>query len=509
MALPVTAAATAAADQDPVVIVQDSEPSTLDPCYSGSICELNIIELIMDTVVTLDEDQNIIPNLATKWEVSEDNLSWTFTLREDVYFSDGVQLTANDVKYTFDRTMDPDNQCTGNYLWCIDGMYYEEIEVVDDFTFIVHTSEPCPCMPTYMADICVIPQHYYEGLDKSEASVAPLGSGAYVLESWDTVNNIVTLTKNHDWWKEKSGESAGDIETLVWKSSSEESSRVADLVSGGCDVINNVSTDFAAQVEASANYVSTEGSRREYIGITENNGNTVNNVTEFRQALNYAIDVQTIIDTLRGGAGTRTGTFVAEPYSDPDCLPYDYDPEMAAALMEEAGIIDSDGDGYVEYNGEKVHLVLAATGHYSKDTEIMTAVGSYLDNVGIENEVLVIEWSTFNSQANDYEIEADLWFRTSGSVCEVQTDLTDFLSNNSANYGVWNNDEYDALFAELANTFDEEERYEKGYELQQLMREEAPVIFFDFATNAYGVSDKITWTPTKDGRMHFHEATYN
>ena len=499
----------AADGQEDVVIVQSGEPTTLDPCFSSSNSEIQIMTHIFDPIVTLNDKEEVIPWIATEWEVSEDGLSWTFKMRDDVTFSDGEKMTANDVKYTFDRTTDPELNCDGNYLWCLDGMYYESTEVVDDYTFIIHTSKPCPCITTYLADVLVLPQHYYEGLALEESTVKPLGSGAYTVDSWDTANNIIILKKNHDYWAEKSGDVTGNIETLVWKTSTEESTRVSELISGGADLINTVSADFKDQVESSSNYISAEGTRREFIGITMNNGNEVNKDTAFRTALNYAVDVQTIIDTLRGGESERTGTFANPPYSDPDCPAYAYDVEKAQQILDDAGITDSDGDGFREYNGEKIHEVLTATGHYAKDTEIMTTVASYLEQVGIECEVTVTEWSTFVSQINDRTVEADLWFMTSGSVSEIQTDMTDFLSTNTGNYGVWECADYDAKFAELANTFDEDERMKVGYELQEIMYNDPPIIFFDFAANAYGTSDKIDYTPRADGRIILLNSMYN
>ncbi len=496
-------------DQKEVVVMQSGEPATLDPCYSGSGSEIQIMTHIFDPIVTLNMEEEVIPWIATEWEVSEDGLAWTFKMRDDVTFSDGKPMTAADVKYTFDRTTNPDNLCDGNYLWCLDGMYYESTEIVDDYTFIIHTSVPCPCITTYLADIMILPEHYYTGLAKEEATVAPLGSGAYTLESYDTANNVITLKKNHNYWAEKSGDITGNIETLVWKTSTEESTRVAELVSGGADVINTVSIDFKDQVDSAAAYVSSEGTRREFIGITMNNGNEVNKETDFRVALNYAIDVQTIIDTLRGGESTRTGTFANPPYSDPSGAVYEYDPDKAIEILEAAGITDSDGDGFREYNGEKIHEVLTASGHYSKDTEIMTAVSSYLSAIGIENEVTVTEWSTLVSQIDERQVVADLWFMTSGSVSEIQTDMTDFLSTNTGNYGVWESADYDAEFSELAETFDSDERMQKGYELQAIMFNDPPIVFFDFMSNAYGLSDKVTWTPRKDGRILLMDAVYN
>ena len=92
---------------------------------------------------------------------------------------------------------------------------------------------------------------------------------------------------------------------------------------------------------------------------------------------------------------------------------------------------------------------------------------------------------------------------------EVQTDLTDFLSTNASNYGSWVNEEFDAKMEELSAEFDEDARMQLGYECQQIMREDPPIVFFSMGDNAYGVSDKITWEPQDSGRMLFYNATYN
>jgi len=496
--------------QTPVVVVQGAEPSTLDPCFSGSTSEIQIMEHIFDSLTTHDENNEIVGCVAKSWESSEDGLTWTFHLRDDITFSDGEKLTAADCKYTFDRTMDPATQATGNYLWVLDGISYESSAVVDDTTFTITTSVPCPIMPTYMADILIIPEHYYSTLDTTKTQTAPLGSGPYVLESWDTANNVITLTKNNDYWGIKAGTVTGDIETIVWKCATEDSSRVAEIVSGSADIINKVPADMADQITGSgvATYLSTIGSQRQYIGINFKSQEVFSELA-FRQALNYAFDADTVIKTLRGGVGTRVATFVNEPYADPDCKPYEFNPDKAKELMEAAGIKDSDGDGIREFNGEPIHLVLTACGRYSKDVEIMQAYAQNLKDVGIDAEVVQEDWSTFVSELDSKELKCDMYFLGSGSVFEVQTDLTDFLSTNASNYGSWVNSDFDAKMDELSAAFDDSARMQIGYELQQIMREDCPIVFFTMGDNAYGISNRISWTPAKSGRIHLTNATYN
>ena len=500
-----------ASAQEAIVITQKAEPSTLDPCFSGSTSELQIMEHIFDTFTAYDEDNNIVGNVAESWEVSDDGLTWTFYLRDDIYFSHAEQLTADDVKSTFDRTTDEDTMATGNYLWVLDGISYESCSVVDDFTVEITTSTPCPIITTYLADIMIIPEHYYSAISTEESQTAPLGSGAYILESWDTANNIVTLKKNHDYWGIEAGTCTGDIETLVWRVSTEDSSRVAELVSGGTDLINSVPADMIDQIEGASGVssISMIGGQRQYIGINQISGNPVLRERNFRQALNYAFDADSVIQTLRGGVGERVATFVNPPYADPDCLPYEYDPDMAMSLMDEIGVVDTDGDGIREYEGQNINLVLTATGRYSKDVEIIQAYAQNLTDVGLGAQVVQAEWSTFSSQLDTKELDCDLFFLGSGSVFEVQTDLTDMLSTNASNYGGWVNEEFDAKMRELSVEFDEDERMLLGYEAQQIMREDAPIVFFSMGDNSYGVSDRFTWTPATSGRILLYNATYN
>lgn len=498
-----------AGEQDAIVVIQKSEPSTLDPCFSGAICESNIMDLIFDTFTTFDENNEIVGNVAESWKVSDDGLTWTFNLRDDIYFPDGEQLTADDVKYTFDRTTDPDTMATGNYLWVLDGISYESCNVVSDFVVEIVTSIPCPIITTYLADVFIIPEHYYRSLDTTKSQTQPMGSGPYQLESWDTANSIITLKKNPDYWGIDAGVCTGDIETFIWKTGSEDSSRVAEMVAGGADLITDVPVDMSSQIENSgiATYSCTEGSRRLYFGFTLYNQEFTNEVA-FRQAMNYAFDADSCIDTLWGGVGTRTASYTNNPWADPDCEPYPYDPEKAKELLDSIGMSDTDGDGWREWKGEKVTLKVGSCGNYSKEDEIAQAFVQNLIDIGLDAVAQTYDAATYSSAKSEKTLDCDLFFNGSGSVMEVQTDLTDFLSGNEANYCGWANEEFDAKMAELSTAFDYDDRMQLGYEAQEIMREDAPIVFFSMANLSYGISHKLDWTPTQNGRINLKNATY-
>lgn len=500
-----------AGEQDAIVVIQKSEPSTLDPCFSGTIVEGNIMDLIFDPLTTFNEENEVVGAVAESWEVSDDGQVWTLNLRDDIYFSDGEQLTADDVKYTIDRTLDPATMSSGNYLWVLDGISYESCKVINDFTIEITTSQPCFIVPTYFADnLYVLPEHYYSSIDTTKSQTEPMGSGPYVLESWNTANSIITLKKNPDYWGIKAGTCTGDVETFVWKTIIEDSSRVAEMAAGSADLITDVPIDMSGQIENSgvAKYSCIEGSRRLYFGFAFYNDREFNNKVEFRQALNYAFDGQSCIDTLWGGVGTYTASCVNMPWKDPDCEPYPYDPEKAKELLDSIGMSDTDGDGWREWKGEKVTLTIGSCGNYSKEDEIAQAFAQNLIDIGLETIAKNYDAATYSVAKSERTLDCDLFFNGAGSVMEVQTDLTNFLASNEANYGDWVCEEFDAKMEELSNASDEEDRMQLGYEAQEIMKEDAPMVFFSMANLSYGISHKLDWTPTQNGRINLKNATY-
>jgi len=191
-----------AVDGDWLLSRLSNEPAHLNPLTYSDAYAAALVDLMFDSMLDRDnETLEIIPKLAEKWEVSEDHLEYTFLLRKDAVFSDGTPLTAHDVKFTFDKLMDPATDAARLRN------YYQDItscEVVDDHTVRFTCARPYFKHLTMLGGLSVIPRHIYgEGdFNTHTRNREPLGSGPYVFESWETGLQI-TLARNKRYWGDK------------------------------------------------------------------------------------------------------------------------------------------------------------------------------------------------------------------------------------------------------------------------------------------------------------------
>ena len=298
-------------DQSPVVVLQGIDPTTLDPYFRTQIPENNVMLAVFDLLVMWDEEGNVAPHLATSWEAVDD-VTWEFKIRDGVTAHNGEVVDANDVAYSFERGVDPEVGALGTIPWIFGNIKYDHAEVVDNLTVRVHTTEPVPDLPSFMKEMFIVPQEYYESTPLEEAARTPVGSGPFRFVEWQKGNQI-TVEAYQDYWG-----GAPDIQTVIWRPVPESSSRIAELNTGAADIIVNVPPDLQNQVDSQFGRVETvEGLRRIFIGFVFY-GHEAMKDKRVRQALNYGVDFQKIIDGLLSGNGRRTGTFANPPDQAPN-----------------------------------------------------------------------------------------------------------------------------------------------------------------------------------------------
>jgi peptide/nickel transport system substrate-binding protein len=492
--------------QEPVVVLQGIDPTTLDPYFRTQIPENNVMLAVFDLLVMWDEFGNVVPHIATDWQLV-DELTWEFKIREGVTAHNGEVIDANDVAYSFSRAVDPEVGAKGVLPWIFGNIQFDRAEVVDDYTVRIHTKAPIPDLPSFMKEMFIIPQDYYESTPLDEAARNPVGSGPFEFVEWRKGDRVI-VEANKDYWA-----GAPEIQRVIWRAVPETGSRIAELNTGGADIIVNVPPDLADQIDpAYGRVVTVEGLRRIFIGYVFYGPNAeAIQLKQVRQALNYGIDFQKIIDSLLNGNGERTGTFANPPFQAPGVEPYPYDPEQAQELLSQVGYEDRDGDGIVEGpDGDPLTLTLQApNGRYVKDLELAQAVAADLkNNIGVDVEVQPMEWSTFADQLASSQLTGDMYFLGAGTGFNCQGDLSDWYSGSGWAPGKWLDADFDAMFDELIGTVDPEKREELCYELQEYMHDEVPLIFLYFQVDYYGVSNRLDWTPEANERIYIYKAAF-
>ncbi|MCM1188655.1 MAG: ABC transporter substrate-binding protein [bacterium] len=357
---------------DSVVIAIGSEPETLDPTQGWGHGNSPIVQ---STLVRYTADLSFENDLATDYSLSDDGLQWTFTIRDDAFFTDGEKVTASDVAFTLKMA----KAAQGS----VDLTYMESAVAQDDTTVIVTLSRPTSIFLNTLASVGIVPEHAYgDGYGRN-----PIGSGPYKFVEWKAQEQII-FTANEDYY---GGAPAIKNVTVVFMS---EDAALAAVRAGVVDVAYSTATLGTTEVEGyHVEAIASADNRGFTLPVLPDEGKTTesgapvgNNVTcnlEIRQAIAYAIDRQQIADTVLNGFGRPAySENDGMPWNNPD-VAIETDPEYARSLLAAAGWADTDGDGIVEKDGLKAEFSCIYPSGDSVRQAVAMAAAEQVKEVGI------------------------------------------------------------------------------------------------------------------------------
>ena len=369
------------AQKDSVVIAVGSEPDTLDPIQGWGHGSCPIVQ---STLIKYNSELAFENDLAADYSLSEDGLTWTFTLRDDAYFTDGEKVSAEDVVFTLEEAKAAKS--------AVDLTYVESVSAADDSTVVIELSEPTSILLNTLASVGIVPKHAYD----ENYGRSPIGSGPYKFVEW-TPQEQILLTANEDYYGKKP--SIKNV-TVVFMS---EDAALAAVQAGKVDVAYSSATLGNTEVSGYHVEALTSADNRGFTlpmepaaGKTTESGAPIgNDVTcnlEIRQAIAYAIDRQQIADTVLNGFGRPA-------YSENDGMPWNNpdveigtDIEYAKKLLAEAGWKDSDGDGIVEKNGLKAEFCCLYPAGDSVRQAVAMASAQQVEKIGIKINVEGKSW---------------------------------------------------------------------------------------------------------------------
>jgi len=468
-----------------VVVAQGVDPNSLDPNYANGQPEKNVLLHIFDTVLSHDpKTMQVVPGVAKSWQ-NVDDLTWEFTLSPQISFSNGEPLNAQAVKFTLDRIKNDPEEVTGFK----ESSFYDSSEVVDDYTLRVKTAKPSPILPDLMVSIFVLPPKYYTETQLDTLQTTPVGSGPYILKEW-VKDDHVLLEANPKYWR-----APASIPQVTFQPVPELSTRVALLQSGEADVITNLGPEQATMLVDSgdAKVSRVEGGRIIYIGMRCDTAPLTDK--RVRQALNYAVDFDTINNQLFGGIGKRAATVVNPPHVNPELKPYPYDPAKAKALLADAGV----AGGF--------SLIMDSTnGRYLKDLDLAQAVAQNLAAIGVQVEVKPQDWSVYIGDMVFKQATDPLYLLGLGSSFSGQEELTYIQKGYIANATYWDNSQYFQLYDELTTTLDPTKRQDIMNQMQTIAFDDPPLIYLWHQVDSYGVSNRLQWEGRADEYIYMYEA---
>jgi peptide/nickel transport system substrate-binding protein len=476
----------------PLVIGYASELQGLNPLLSTDQNANELIYFLLFTpLVTYDDEYRPAPALAESWALSDTAV--TFRLRDDLAWHDGAPVTARDVAFTFERAKDPASASplAAAYLAGV-----ASVEVLDEhevrFKFAAPHSEPLedfhwPPVPAHLlSDVTAT--------DMAQAAYnrAPVGNGPYRLVRWD-VNQQLVFTANHDYPDGLGG--PPEIAEVVYRIIPDQTTMLAELMSGGIEMDGPLAPSQVPRVEAEAHLELMSFPWRQFTYIGWNTRRPQFADPEVRRALTMAIDREAIVRTVLEGHGSvASGPIPPWHRYAPELEPLPHDPAAAASALDAAGWHDSDGDGVREKDGIRLAFSLLTNQRSPIYGDVARIVQSDLHAVGVDAEPRLLEWQSVlaSHRGRDFDAVLTNWvldnFRVDprslfhGSQVEIE---------NSANRSSYANPVADSLMDLGARTLDEDRAAEIWAEFGRVLQQDQPVTFMFWQEELAGVSRRL------------------
>lgn len=485
---PATSAPSGGDVPEQVVIMQGVDANTLDPLLRNSTPEFNINAHIFDMWLNRDpKTLEIGPGIITKWGAVDDT-TWEFTIAEGATFHNGDPVNAEAAIFSMERAARPKIGEKPPVQNIASQIGFVSAEKIDEHSIRVKTSKPAAIYPDLLTSHEMCPPSVYD--DNSTDNVAkvganPVGSGPYKLIEW-VKDDHIRLERFDDYWGDKP-----KIKTVIFRPVPELSSRVVALQNGEANIIVNVAPDMVADMNKGENTRVSQvtGGRIIFLGIRCDKPPFDN--PKVRQALNYAIDFDSINTALLADSGERAPTIVNPPHQNTNLKAYPYDPEKAKALLKEAGV----AEGF-EFTMD------APSGRYIKDAEMAQAIGQMFEDIGFKVNLRVLEWSVYAGQILQAPGNTDeVFFLGLGAPFSGEQEIFFVHPDYSLNFTRWQNDDYVAKFKELNSIIDVDKRQALMDELQEIIMEDCPWVPIWHQVDFYGVTKSLPWEARPDERV--------
>ncbi|MEW9502324.1 ABC transporter substrate-binding protein [Jeotgalibacillus marinus] len=460
--------------EDTLVFGRGGDSVALDPIMVTDGESLKVTRNLFETLVEFGRDDTTInPGLAAEHAVSEDGLTYTFNLQEGVTFHDGEPFNAAAVVYNFERWANGTEDKFYYYQSMFggfsddEGHVIESVTATDEMTVEFKLKRPqAPFLKNLaMSPFGIASPKALEEMSDDEFGENPVGTGPFKFVEWKR-NDRIVIEKYDDYWQE----GLPKLDQVIFSSIPENSARLNALMSGDIDLADGINPSDSSQVEANADLQLFERPSMNvgYLGLTTTREPFDD--PKVRQAMNYAIDRQAIVDAFfEGSAEVAKNPMpsVISGYND-DIEGYDYDPEKAKELLEEAGL----GDGF-----DMELWAMPVPRPYMPDGQkVAEAIQNNLSAVGINAEIVTYEWATYLEKASAGEADAFLlgWTGDNGDADNFLYVLLDQDNIGSNNYTYYENQELHDLLIEAQSEVNEDTRNQLYMEAQEIILEDAP-----------------------------------
>ena len=500
-----------------------SDPEQLNPLTSNDSGSARILEAIFDSLLDREpQTLELRPQLATaRPQISEDRLTYTFTLRRDAHFQDGKPLTGQDVLFSLKAIKNPWVNAPHRRV------YYQSLvqaELVDDYTLRLVAKEPYFLNENVFGQVTVLPRHYYdpEGLLEalSVAEIAamqpgdaameaspqgmrarkfaeqfntnfsrnPMGSGPYTFHSWKTGQEVVLQRDLRYWGVGKAGLEQPYIDQRTARIFNNPDAALVALKAGELDAMSLMPIQHLRQTSGARfdkQFVKHQYFAPSYSYLGWNNTHPIFSDIRVRQAMTYLTDRQQMAKTILFELGEVVSgpIYLFRPEYDKTLVPYPYDPQKALQLLGEAGWKDSDGDGILDkmIDGQKVPFrfeIKFNSGNEIRKSVALT-VQDELKKHGVDASVRQLDWTIYLDDVRNHKFDAIIlgWGMSPTEPDEYQVWHSSQAENKGSNHVSYKNTQVDTLLEAYRQTFDAQKRIELYREFQQILHQEQPYTF--------------------------------
>ena len=473
---------------------------TFNPVVSDGVYDNYVVSLVFEGLISNDAEGQYIPSLAESWELSDDKLTYTFTLKDGITFSDGSALTADDVAFTYNTIKEADYAGPRSAV----GAAIDTVTVVDDKTIAFKMVKASPANIANFTYGIMSKEYYAHSSfeELTQKNPTPMGTGKFVLEDGGYApKQYVKLTKNENYWD---AENAPKIDGVTLSEVSEDTVLSA-LQAGEIDMCQPAAK--AENVEAidgmdNAHLVSYLGNGYTFMAFNTTRPTLAE--TEVRQALMYALDRKSFLkaeygsdDLVSLGMAPISPVSWAYPGND-ELNAYDYDLDKAAKMLDDAGWKDTDGDGIRDKNGTPLHLNWLI---YTESTWPGTLSSMAYDSwsqIGVDLEITQMDFNTVSSTVMDAEPgQKDFDIYTMGFSLSIDPDPTGALFDADAyvaggfNATGFRDEKSQELIAEGLAEFDQDKRAEIYKEWAIRQNELVPTVVIAYRSEIWGIANRV------------------
>jgi peptide/nickel transport system substrate-binding protein len=489
---PSSGATSSSSQPNQLVMGVNKEPETYLPGFESSALASFGFELVFNKLTTYDLKGTMVGDLASTWDLSSDELTWTFHLVPGVNWQDGQPFSAKDVLFTLEILADPNY--TGTYYSMIatvvgavdkhDGKAtsISGVKLIDDNTISITTETPDALfLETMVSVMPILPEHILKDIavpDLATSSFArnPIGTGPYMLKDWKS-NTSLSFEANSNYFK-----GAPKIQTFIWQVIPETSALTTALLNGEINFLYEIAADDFSLLQANTKIQTLQVPGTRFYSLNMHVTNPLLADVRVRQAIAHAVNRQALLDGISGGLGKVENSIFhpSLPEYDPNLTGFAYDIDQAKSILQEVGWTDQNNDGFLEAKGVQgvadgtkftVELGTQTTDPFPKINEVLQ---QDLKAIGIDAQIKTMDSNNFYSNyfvaGGPWQLGAGGWSNLIGS---PQQELLWNVTCDSQSYYDYCNKDLDVMIAKNTNLFNADERTKNFFAIQETLEQQA------------------------------------